>query len=132
VKKCSLRRLAIITVQIIGLFIFSYVGNLLSSLLKLPIPGSIVGLLLLFLCLHFKIVPERYIKDGAGFILVILPLFFIPATVGIIQFPDFLSGKGAILIGIVMISTFITMIVSGYSSQLVEKRMQEKEESRHE
>ena len=102
---------------------------MISSLLKLPIPGSIVGLLLLFLCLHFKIVPETYIKDGAGFILVMLPLFFIPATVGIIQYPDFLSGKGAILIGIVMISTFMTMIVSGYSSQFVEKKMKEREES---
>ncbi|QUW22446.1 CidA/LrgA family holin-like protein [Sporosarcina sp. Marseille-Q4063] len=127
-KKCSVRRSAIIAVQIIGLFIFSYIGDLISSLLKLPIPGSIVGLLLLFLCLHFKIVPERYIKEGAGFILVVLPLFFIPATVGIIQYPDFLSGKGAILIGIVMISTFMTMIVSGFSSQLVENKMKEKEE----
>lgn len=127
-KKYSARRLAIILSQIIALFIFSYIGDLISSLLKLPIPGSIVGLLLLFLCLYFKIIPETYIKDGAGFILVILPLFFIPATVGIIQYPNFLSGKGAILIGIVIASTFLTMIVSGYSSQFVEKKMKEREE----
>nr|WP_246880516.1 CidA/LrgA family holin-like protein [Sporosarcina sp. 6E9] len=122
--------MAILIGQIIVLFIFSYVGDLISSLLKLPIPGSIVGLLLLFLCLHTKVVPEKYIKDGAGFILVMLPLFFIPATVGIIQYPDFLSGKGAILIGIVMISTFMTMIISGYSSQRVEIKMKEREASR--
>ncbi len=105
---------------------FSYIGDWISLLLKLPIPGSIVGLLLLFICLYFKIVPEKYIKDGAGFILVILPLFFIPATVGIIQFPNLLSGQGAILIGIVMVSTFMTLIVSGYSSQIVEKKMMER------
>ena len=127
-KKFSGRRLAILLSQIVALFIFSYVGDWISSFLKLPIPGSIVGLLLLFLCLYFKIIPETFIKDGAGFILVMLPLFFIPATVGIIQYPNFLSGKGIILIGIVMISTFLTMIVSGYSSQLVEKKMKEKEE----
>ena len=127
-KKYSARRLAILLSQIIALFIFSYVGDWISSLLKLPIPGSIVGLLLLFLCLYFKIIPETFIKDGAGFILVMLPLFFIPATVGIIQYPNFLSGKGLILIGIVMASTFLTIIVSGYSSQLVEKKMKEKEE----
>ena len=127
-KKYSVRRLAILLLQVIGLFIFSYVGDWISSLLKLPIPGSIVGLLLLFLCLYFKIIPETYIKDGAGFILIMLPLLFIPATVGIIQYPDFLSGKGVILIGMVMISTFLTMIVSGYGSQFVEKRMKEREE----
>ena len=127
-KKYSARRVAILLSQIIALFIFSYVGDWISSLLKLPIPGSIVGLLLLFLCLYFKIIPETYIKDGAGFILVMLPLFFIPATVGIIQYPNFLSGKGVILIFIVMISTFLTMIVSGYGSQFIEKKMKEREE----
>ena len=127
-KKYSARRLAILLSQIIVLFIFSYVGDWISSLLKLPIPGSIVGLLLLFFCLYFKIIPETFIKDGAGFILVMLPLFFIPATVGIIQYPNFLSGKGVILIGIVMASTFLTIIVSGYSSQFVEKKMKEREE----
>ena len=114
--------------QIIALFIFSYVGDLISSLLKLPISGSIVGLLLLFLCLYFKIIPETYIKEGAGFILAILPLFFIPAMVGIIKYPSFLSANGAILIGIVMISTFLTIIVSGFSSQFVENQMKEREE----
>ena len=127
-KNYSARRLAILLLQIIVLFLFSYVGDSISSLFKLPIPGSIVGLLLLFLCLYFKIIPEAFVKDGAGFILVMLPLFFIPATVGIIQYPNFLSGKGVILIGIVMISTFLTMIISGYSSQFVEKKMKEREE----
>ncbi len=127
-KNYSVRRLAILLLQIIVLFLFSYVGDLISSLFKLPIPGSIVGLLLLFLCLYFKIIPETFVKDGAGFILIMLPLFFIPATVGIIQYPNFLSGKGVILIGIVMISTFLTMIISGYSSQFIEKKMKEREE----
>lgn len=127
-KNYSARRLAILLLQIIVLFLFSYLGDWISTLFNLPIPGSIVGLLLLFLCLYFKVIPETYIKDGAGFILVMLPLFFIPATVGIIQYPNFLSGKGVILIGIVMISTFLTMIISGYSSQFVEKKMEEREE----
>src|SRR5690554_7001689 len=106
-------KIFMITIQVIGLYLFNLLGEVISSLLKLPLPGSIVGLLLLFLCLHYKIIPEKYIKEGVGFLLALLPLFFIPATVGIIQYPEFLSGKGIILIVVVMISTFITMIVAG-------------------
>lgn len=113
----------IIAIQIIGLYLFNLLGEGISSLLKLPLPGSIVGLLLLFLCLHFKIIPETYIKNGVGFLLALLPLFFIPATVGIIQFPEFLSGRGIILIVIVMVSTFITMIVAGRVSEAYEEKM---------
>lgn len=113
----------IIAVQIIGLFLFNFLGEFISSLLKLPLPGSIVGLLLLFLSLHYKLIPETYIKEGVGFLLAILPLFFIPATVGIIQYPEFLSAKGITLIVIVMISTFLTMIVAGRVSERYEEKM---------
>ena len=123
----KLRKWSIVLLQILGLFVFTYLGDVISNFLKLPIPGSIVGLVLLFLCLYFKIIPERFIKEGAGFVLVILPLFFIPATVGIIQYPDFLSGKGVLLIVLIMVSTFLTMIVAGYTSQRIEKKMREKE-----
>lgn len=113
----------IIAVQITGLFIFNFLGEFISSLFKLPLPGSIVGLLLLFLSLHYKLIPETYIKEGVGFLLAILPLFFIPATVGIIQYPEFLSAKGITLIVIVMISTFLTMIVAGRVSERYEEKM---------
>lgn len=108
------------------LYLFNLLGEIISSLLKLPLPGSILGLLLLFVCLYFKIIPDTYIKEGAGFLLALLPLFFIPATVGIIQYPEFLSGKGMLLIVLVMISTFLTIIVAGRVSEVYERKMMEK------
>lgn len=127
-RKWSVKKLLIIIIQISGLYLLNLIGESISSLLKLPIPGSIVGLLLLFLCLHFKVIPEKYIKEGAGFLLAILPLFFIPATVGVIQYPEFLSGKGITLVLIVMISTFVTMIIAGRVSELYEEKKRMREE----
>ena len=118
----------LITIQILVLYLFNLLGEIISSMLKLPLPGSILGLLLLFICLHFKVIPDAYIKQGAGFLLVLLPLFFIPATVGIIQYPEFLSGKGILLIVLVMISTFLTLIVAGRVSEVYEAKMARKEE----
>lgn len=95
---------------------------MIASGLKIPIPGSIIGFLLLFGCLHFKIIRVTYIKEGAGFILVVLPLFFIPSTVGVIQYPELLSLKGMMLIIIVIVSTLLTMVVAGHASQWLEMK----------
>lgn len=125
-KKWFSQKFIVILIQIAILYLISILGEMVSSFFKLPIPGSIVGLLFLFLCLQFKIIPERYVKEGAGFLLVLLPLFLLPATVGIIQFPVFLSLKGILLIGTIMTSTFITMIVVGRVSEHYEaKKIQE-------
>lgn len=126
--KWSVKKLLVIIIQISGLYLINLIGEFISSLLKLPIPGSIVGLLLLFISLYFNLIPEKYIKEGAGFLLAILPLFFIPATVGVIQYPEFLSGKGLILILIVMVSTFVTMIIAGRVSELYEEKKRMREE----
>ena len=73
-------------------------------------------------------IPDTHIKQGAVFLLAILPLFFIPATVGVIQYPEFLSGKGLILIVLVMASTFVTMIVAGRVSEAYEEKKRMREE----
>ena len=121
-KKWSIKKLSLLMVQMLALYLISLMGVFISSFLNLPIPGSIVGLLLLLVCLHFKVIKEKQIKDGAGFLLVLLPIFLIPATVGVIQFPMLLSMKGMLIIGIVIMSTLITMIVAGRVSERYENK----------
>lgn len=115
-------KIFLIVIQIGGLYGIGMIGNLIAEILRIPIPGSIIGLLLLLGGLYFKIIPETFIKDGAGFILVILPLFFIPATVGVVQYPELLSMQGIVWIIIVMLSTFLTMIVAGRMSEWYEMK----------
>ena len=56
-----------IIVQIGILTIFYYMGVGFVSYLHIPLPGSVIGLLLLALSLNFKIIKVEYIQDGAGF-----------------------------------------------------------------
>lgn len=76
------------------LYVFYLAGDVLQKLLHLPVPGSIVGLLLLFVLLLLKIVPVKLIENGSSFILAYLPMFFIPATAGIMNHLDIFSGRG--------------------------------------
>lgn len=118
-----------ICLQIGILFIFSYIGTFIQNLFHLIIPGSIIGLILLFICLTLKLIPVELIEDGAGFLLGILTLLFVPMTVGIMNYPSLLSWQGLLLFGIVVVSTAITIVISGVFSQHLEKRTEKKKEA---
>ncbi|MEK5483662.1 MULTISPECIES: CidA/LrgA family protein [unclassified Viridibacillus] len=112
VKRKSIKSMRII-LQMVVLYIFSFVGTTIVNLLGVKFPGSIVGLLILLALLLSKIMPVALIEDGAGFMLAILPLFFVPATVGVIKHPELLSLNGILLLLTVIASTIFTIIFSG-------------------
>ncbi|MET0959079.1 MAG: CidA/LrgA family holin-like protein [Psychrobacillus psychrotolerans] len=116
-----------IVFQVIILYLFSFTGSWIVQSLSLQFPGSIVGLLLLFFCLYFRIIPVELIKDGAGFLLAFLALFFIPATVGIMDYPELLSWAGLGMVLAIVLSTVITIIFTGRFCQYLERKLLEKE-----
>lgn len=114
--------------QVTILYLFSFIGSWIVQSLALQFPGSIIGLLLLFGCLYFKIIPVQLIKDGAGFLLTFLALFFIPATVGIMDYPELLSWVGLGMVLSIVFSTIITIITTGKFCQYLEKKQLVKEQ----
>jgi len=124
-----LQRVVRIIVQIGILNIYYYIGEGIVSLLHVPLPGSIIGLLLLALSLIFKIIKVEYIQDGAGFLIGVLTLFFIPATVGVIDYPELLSTTGLLIILAVIASTLISIYITGLLTQMIEKKEQTKKET---
>ncbi len=101
---------------------FYLLGEKLQEFLNIPLPGSIIGFLLLFAALMLKIYRLEWIESGAHFILAFLPLYFIPATVGVIEYGELFSGKGILLLPIVMVSTFLTLASAGWVSQCAAER----------
>lgn len=68
-------------------------GHILSSGLGLPIPASVVGLLILFLLLLLRIAKLEDVEHTADFIIQHLALFFVPPTVGLALYFDLLSSQ---------------------------------------
>ncbi|MER2072082.1 MAG: CidA/LrgA family protein, partial [Psychrobacillus sp.] len=93
------------------------------ELLPFSFPGSIAGLLILLACLLLKILPANLIKDGAGFLLAFLALFFVPATAGIMDYPQLASLKGVFIIIALIISTMFTIVVAGKVCQYFESKI---------
>ncbi|WNB92620.1 CidA/LrgA family holin-like protein [Bacillus sp. NEB1478] len=112
----------LIRVLQVGILIFFYlIGNAITKYLHLPIPGSIVGLILLFLLLQFKVVKLEWVELGATFLLSELLLFFVPSAVGIIQYEKILSVYGIKLVLVIVLSTIAVMACTGLSSELFSK-----------
>lgn len=113
------------TVAQIGIIILFYIiGEWIVSITRIIIPGSIVGLVLLWLALYFKWLNVKYIQKGASFMLAFLTLFFIPSTVAVINYPELLTTSGGLLIVAVIISTIFSIIITGKVSKMIEKKEQ--------
>lgn len=112
-----------IVVQVAFLYGFVILGNALKHWLHLPLSGPIVGLLLLWAALSLKLIHIQWVEAGSLFLLSYLPIYFIPATVGIINYGHVFRGKGILLIVIVIISTLMTLWASSYTSHLITTRI---------
>lgn len=111
-----------IIAQIAILWLFYLIGELIVQWTGVIIPASIIGLVLLWICLMTGLLNVKLIQDGAGFLIAFLTLFFIPSTVGVVQYPELLSTAGILLVVAVTISSAFAFILSGKVSQYIEKK----------
>ncbi|MBX4261387.1 CidA/LrgA family protein [Clostridium estertheticum] len=87
-------------------------GTVLQLTLKLPIPGSVIGLILLFLGLPIGIVKIEMIEELCEFLLSNMSFLFIPAGVGLMTAFGVLKGKWIPFMVIVIFSTCVVWIVT--------------------
>ncbi|AGX42206.1 CidA/LrgA family protein [Clostridium saccharobutylicum] len=108
---------------ILGIYLL---GELLSSALHLPIPGNILGMIILFVLLCTKIIKVDDISNVTNFLLDHLSFFFIPAGVGLMTSMQIIKSTWWQLL-IVCISTTVIIIGStGVIVQAVSKRTKER------
>ncbi len=71
-----------------GIFIillFLALGILCSHAIDHFLPGSVIGMVLLFLALKMKLVKPEDVRPVADFLTKNMTLFFLPATIGIME-----------------------------------------------
>ncbi|MCH1625362.1 CidA/LrgA family protein [Ferdinandcohnia quinoae] len=118
----------LLIIQVGILYLFYFVGNLVQELLTIPIPGSIIGMLLLFLLLSTGLMKEKWLASGSQFLITYLSLLFVPATVGLIDYLPIFKGKGIITVVITLVSTYLVMFVSGIIGQVIAKGKEHKQQ----
>lgn len=99
-----------------------FVGEIISKGLNLPIPGNIIGMILLFILLSTNVLKVEKVENLANFFLDHLAFFFIPAAVGLMT--SFASLKGSIfkIILLCILTTIIVISVTAVTVEFICKR----------
>lgn len=107
--------------QIFLIFGLSFLGELISKLLPFPLPGSIIGMLLLILLLFTGKVKEDHIKEKTQFLFAYMPIIFLPAAVKLLNYLDILSAIWWQFLLICFVSTFLTFVVTSVVAKVLVK-----------
>ena len=116
-----------VSLHILMLYLLFFIGNLIQDAFQLFIPGSVLGMLLLFFLLKSNLLKLKWIEEGTSLLLRHLTLFFIPVTIGIINYLELFTSKGILLVLAAVVSTALVMGVS----VMISERMAKREESQH-
>lgn len=104
----------------------SLISEMFHEWIPLPIPASIYGIVLLFVCLQTKFIRVSSIRETSMFLIEIMPLMFIPAAVGLVEVLDILQSALFAYIIITLVSTFTVMGASGRLTQSLIRRKAER------
>ena len=107
---------------------YQVVGELISRLTGIPVPGPVIGMVLMLLSFLIKDNLIGFVRPTAGVLLANLSLLFVPAGVGIMRHGQRFLDEGVGIMVTLVLSTVIAMLVTAYVIIAVEKWMKIKDE----
>lgn len=110
---------------ILGIY---FLGELIQKISGLPIPGNVIGMLILFFALYTGIIKLKTIGKISDFLLENLAFFFLPAGVSLMTSFGLLEGKWTSILEISLLSTLIVLVVTGLTVEAVQRAMRLKAE----
>lgn len=104
------------------LLLLQFVGELLSTQFSLPVPGNVIGMALLLILLHLKVVKMSWIETAVELLLSHMALFFVPAGVGVMVYFDLIGSEWLPITVGTVVSTFVVMAVTGWVAEKLEPK----------
>ena len=106
-----------------------YVGDLIHDFTSIPVPGNILGMLILLLLLCLKIVKLEQIREISDFFLKRLAFFFLPPAIGLMLVGDDVKSQWPLLLFLCIAITIVTMAATGWTVQLLCKKSKNADKS---
>lgn len=98
---------------------FQLAGEVLSRGLGLPLPGPVVGLVLLLGAMRLRPGLADWLRPVGQGLLAHLSLFFVPAGVGIVAHLPLLRDQGPALLAAILGSTVLALVAGAGAFTLV-------------
>lgn len=104
------------------IYLCLFAGRGIETLLPVAIPGSILGMLLLFALLASQLLPVHWVKPGCHLLIRYMALLFVPISVGVMNDMDILTAQFAPIVLSCIVSTLIVLVTVGLISQRLNDR----------
>lgn len=108
--------------QVVFFILFAEISDIIVELLHLPVPSSVVGIILLFSLLQLKVIRMEWIELGSKWLLAEMLLFFIPAAVGITNYKSLIFHSGIFIFMTIFFSTILVMLLAGILGQRISSK----------
>lgn len=118
-----------IIMQLFWIILFSLLGEIVSVAIAsfVAIPGSVIGMVLLFLALHFNVLKVSQVDEVGSWLTDNMAILFVPAGVGLMTNFDVLAESWLQLIVIMFVTTILMMIFVGKIVQAIMNKDQKSE-----
>lgn len=109
-------------VSFLLIFLCLLAGTNLQSWLEVSIPGSIIGMLILFGLLASGLVPVAWVKPGANVFIRYMVLLFVPVSVGLMVHLDMLAANIWIILASAIGGTTLVIVTLAFILDRLLKR----------
>ena len=99
----------------------------LTRLTGIPLPGNVLGVIVLFFLLLTGIIKESHISLAAEFLLRHLVFFFVPIAVGLMQWGSVFYDYGWVLAAAIVGSTALPLVIVGFMAKVLRRAPRKQE-----
>lgn len=110
--------------ELFWILFFSLIGEFASLILAtfVIIPGSVLGMLLLFFALHFKLLKLEDVEGVGTWLTDNMAIFFVPVGVGLIKHFDILEKVWWQIIIVVLLTVSLLLLLVGRCVQFIKNK----------
>lgn len=105
--------------QALVIAIIMFISNIIESFMPVPMPASVIGLVLLFIALCTGIVKLGEVEKIGTTLTNNIGFLFVPAGVSVINSLGVLSTSPILIILLIIISTLLLLLCTGFLSQMI-------------
>lgn len=102
---------------VLTLLVLQLVGEVLARAFRLPVPGPVIGLLLLILALSWRGGAPDWLTEAAEGLLRHLSLLFVPAAAGVVLHLERLRDEAFSLGAALVLSTLFGLVAAAWTTR---------------
>lgn len=107
-------------------------GELIITLTHIPLPSSILGMLLLTLLLKLKVIRLEWVRSISDFLVTNIGFFFVPPGVAIMLYFDIIKAQFVPIVTASVVSTVLVLAITGWVHQIYGRTVKNEKNSNKE